>query len=96
MLYYGAMHLPDFGPTWLKPDFEKALMWIDAAGSTGPSEVMHSLAILFNSGTKNVPRDQAEATVLALHYATLRCVLGPSLRLPNLAIDAISLLMNHP
>jgi|688.fasta_scaffold222866_4 hypothetical protein len=39
---------------------------------------------------------EAYATVLALHYATLRCVLGPSLRLPNLAIDASFLLMNHP
>ncbi len=64
MLSYGAMHLPDFGPGWLKPDLVKALKWIDAAGSTGPSEVQHSLAILFNSGTENVPRDQARAIYL--------------------------------
>ena len=39
---------------------------------------------------------EAYATVLALHYATLRCVLGPSLRLPNLAIHTSSPLINHP
>lgn len=68
-LSMGACYFPNLGPDWIEPDLNRALQYIDQAGTKGAPETQFSMALGFHSGAPGVPQDPERAWRLCLASA---------------------------